>query len=163
MKLYILITLGLLYLLIAGCTETEQDPFNEQLINTELINTYNDIAIQNAIISQHTLFPYHFVKDGAELNELGQRDLDILAAHLIEHPGLLNVRRDNSSDDLYKTRVDFVLGKLKQAGINTERISISDGMPGGTGMPSESVLTILERSDKISTAKTSTTYKSKAK
>ncbi len=136
-----------------GCVETVQrESPDKSLINAEIINTLNDIAMQNAIVSQHTLFPYHFVKNGEKLNQLGQRDLTVLAKHLEENPGNLNIRRNNISKEPYQARVTFVIDKLKEAGVEVERISVSDGMPGGPGMASEKILTILERQEKATAA-----------
>ena len=159
MKLYMIITMGFFCILIVGCSETVEKSQDRHLINSELINSYNDIAVQNAIISQHTLFPYHFVKNGAALNELGQRDFGVLTKYFMKHPGHLNIRRNDSSMDLYQARVNFVLEKLKEAGIDAEQIRISDGMPGGPGMPSERVLLILQEAYKASSTKTSTTFR----
>ena len=123
-------------------------------LSTRLAGT---LALQH---SQHTLFPYHFVKNGAELNELGQRDLSVLTKHFMKHPGKLNIRRNDCSMDIYKARANFVLEKLKEAGIDGEQIRISDGMPGGSGMPSERVLIILQDVYKTPSTKTSTTVRS---
>jgi hypothetical protein len=150
MKLGIVIEAIFCCILTVGCAETVQQQaldkqaLDKSLINSELVNTFNDIAMQNAIISQHTLFPYHFIKNGVELNELGQRDLCILAKHFEENPGHLNVRRNRIPSDLYESRVKLVLERLKEAGIDTERIRVTDDMPGGSGMPSERILIILE-------------------
>jgi len=133
MKLSLVLITGLFCGLLVGCYETvEKSP--ETMVNTTLINSLNDMAMENAIISQHTLFPYHFIENAAELNELGQRDLAIIAKHFIEHPGCLNIRQNNIQADLYEARVRVVRDKLKEAGVNAERINIADGMPGGSGM-----------------------------
>lgn len=158
MKMYMITTVCFFFILMAGCSETVERNQDTHLLNSKLINSYNDIAIQNAIISQHTLFPYHFVKNGAGLNELGNSDLRVLAKHFMKHPGRLNVRRGNISGDLYQARIDFVLERMKEAGIDGEQICISDGMPGGSGMPSEKILTILENTSEVSSVKTSTKF-----
>lgn len=144
MKLYIIMTMALLGILLIGCSETAERSQNRHIINRELINTYNDIAVQNAIISQHTLYPYHFDKNSAELNELGERDLGVLAAHFVKNPGELNVRRNGISADIYKARIEIVLDKLKEAGINVDQMSIANGVPGGPGMLSEKIITVLQ-------------------
>jgi len=156
MKLSLILMTSLFCILMVGCDENvERIP--ERMINTKLVDSLNDIAMKNAIISQHTLYPYHFVEDAAELNKLGQRDLVILAKHFMEHPGCLNIRRNNIAADLYEARVRLVRDKLKEAGVSTERIDISDGMPGGSGMASEKIVTILENEQqKIPRAKTTT-------
>ncbi|MHC4700438.1 MAG: hypothetical protein ACYTFQ_07670, partial [Planctomycetota bacterium] len=130
-----------------------------RLMNSRLITSYNNIAIQNAIISEHTLFPYHFVNNGEELNELGERDLAVLTAHLARSGGHLNIRQLHTPADLYEARVNLVRGRLEEAGIDMARISTSDGMPGGSGMPSERVLVILDQQASQSPVpETSTTY-----
>jgi hypothetical protein len=158
MKLTLITTLVLFCVLAIGCQEEkmEKSP-DERLMNTKLINTYNDIAIQNAIVSEHTVFPYHFVKNGAELNELGQRDVAVLAGHFATNFGYLNIRRNDTPADLYEARVGAVRERLQEAGVDVERISISDGMPGGSGMPSERVLVILEQASTRAATETSTT------
>lgn len=135
-----------------------EKPPDERLMNSKLVNTYNDIAIQNAIISEHTLFPYHFTRNSAELNELGEQDLAVLAAHFANNGGHLNIRQLGAPADLYKARIQVVRAQLKDAGIDMERISISDGMPGGPGMASERVSGILEQESQSAGTKTSTTY-----
>lgn len=157
MKLITILTMSCMCILIAGCAEEVQKGPDKALINAELMNSFNDIAMQNAIISQHTLYPYHFVNNSAKLNELGQRDLDVLTKHFMENPGQLNIRRHDISSDLYDARVNLVLDQLKEAGIATENISVSDGMPGGPGMPTERILIILEDSGKVDTTRKATT------
>jgi hypothetical protein len=145
-------------ILIFGCQEDVQKNSDNSMINKQLVKSYNDIAIQNAIVSQHTLFPYHFVKNGAELNELGRRDLAALTSHFIKHPGHLNIRRHNTTADLYEARVNMVRERLQEKGIDPERISISDGMPGGSGIASERILIILERASEGTSTATSTSF-----
>jgi len=156
MKLSMTIMAILFCFLTFGCQEDMAEGPNNHIINSQLVNTYNDIAIQNAIVSQHTLFPYHFVKNGAELNELGQKDLAALTSHFMKHPGHLNIRKQNTPGNLYDARVNLVRERLQRAGIAMERISISDGMPGGSGMTSERVLVILEQESEGTSTTTST-------
>jgi len=146
MKMIVITTLVLFGALTVGCQEEnmEKSP-DERLMNSKLISTYSDIAIQNAIISEHTLFPYHFTRNGAELNELGQRDLAVLTGHLAKNGGHLNIRQLDVPAELYEARVNLVRERLQEAGIDMERISMSDGMPGGSGMSSEKVLVILKQ------------------
>jgi hypothetical protein len=159
MKLNLITTLVLFCVLTVGCQEEnmEKSP-DERLMNSKLINTYSDIAIQNAIISEHTMFPYHFVKNGAELNGLGQRDLAVLTGHFEKNGGHLNIRQLSVSAELYVARVSLVREKLQEAGIDMGRISTSDGMPGGSGMPSERVIIILQQESKSAGTETSTTF-----
>lgn len=148
MKRIIMITTFLFCMLTFGCQEDVQKKSNNRLINSQIMKSYNDIAIQNAIVSQHTLFPYHFVTNGTELNDLGQRDLAALASHFIKYPGQLNIRQHSTAIDLYEARINMVRKRLIEAGIDKERISISDDMPGGSGIASERLLVILEKKPK---------------
>ena|SRR4030042_4146935 len=163
MKLSMMIMTVLFCILIVGCQENMQKNSNNQQINSQLVKSYNDIAIQNAIVSQHTLFPYHFVTNGAELNELGQRDIAALTSCFIKYPGQLNIRRQNTPADLYEARVNSVRKRLGEAGIDMGRISISDDMPGGSGIASERILVILEKAPKSASSGTSTSFTSGTK
>ena len=119
------------------------------------------MAIENAIITQHTLYPYHFIQNGEELNDLGFRDFGILAGHFLENPGAMNIRQDRSvTDELYERRIEYVNEMLVEAGVDNDRIEIEDGMPGGSGATSERVLFIHDRVRKNPTLSGSTSGKS---
>ena len=144
-----LIFLACSLVLIVGCeVERSQMPTNDKAINTELLNAYNNIQIENAIITQHTLYPYHFGDNSDKLKELGKRDFAVLTKHFSENPGPLNVSRTNVPDSLYKSRLAAVADMLQKAGIDKNRITIEDGLPGGSGMPAESVVKILAKPSK---------------
>jgi hypothetical protein len=135
---------------VSGCQEDARTAADKHM-DTELVRTLNNIGVENAVITQHTLYPYHFVADGERLNELGQRDFAVLARHFVEHPGILNLRRANEiSAALYEARVAYVTGRLKEAGVEPGRVSVSDGTPGGPGMRSEQVVTILQKNTDLS-------------
>lgn len=103
----------------------------------------HEAAIENAIISQHTLFPYHFAPDSGNLNELGNRDLGILARHYLYNSGRLNIRRGSASESLYRERVDNVVATLRSIGVEMATVRVSDGPAGGEGIASEELLHIL--------------------
>ena len=147
MKSNIITSICLGFLLLAGCSEEMQKSQDTHLLNSKLIEAYDDISINNAIVSQHTLYPYHFVNNGAELNELGNNDLRVLIKHFTKNPGKLNIRQGDVSSDIYQARIKTVRKEIAEAGID-EKISISDDMPGGPGMSSEKVLVILENDSK---------------
>jgi hypothetical protein len=159
MKLSIVTIVVLFCILVVGCQENVEKGQDKHFINSQLIKSYNDIAMQNAIISQHTLFPYHFVKNGVELNELGQRDLAVLTSHFIKNAGRLNIRKHNTAADLYEARVKTVLDRLQEAGIDMEQMSVSDDMPGGSGMASEKIIVILEQKQQGTSTGASTTLR----
>jgi hypothetical protein len=104
------------------------------------------------IIRQHTIYPYHFVADSATLNELGQRDVGILAGHYASlpvdrgvPPAALSVRRGDAPPDLYDARVRAVTAELARGGVPSERVRIADAAPGGDGMLSGKIKVILQR------------------
>ncbi|MCL5282305.1 MAG: hypothetical protein M1376_20660 [Planctomycetes bacterium] len=143
MRLWCAGILCLAALLPAGCNEEQKTAdANRKKLDTELVNTVNNLQVENAIVTQHTLYPYHFVTGGAGLNDLGRRDLMVLARHYQENPGALNVRRGETDEALYKARVAQVQKRLKEAGVDVGRMTIADGMPGGPGMPSEAIVTV---------------------
>jgi len=152
MKVKTTILVILFYVLLSGCNENKVQNPDKSLINAQLIQTYNDMALENAIIAQHTLYPYHFIQNGAGLNELGKRDLGILINHFVTSPGFLNIRKSDTPSDLYASRVEFVYQQLQKAGLNTDKINITDEMPGGSGIASETILVILEKEDETTTS-----------
>jgi hypothetical protein len=131
-----------------GCTVREEviepDPLDQSRVNKALVESYSDLAIQNAIIAQHTMYPYHFVADSAQLNGLGQRDLAVLASHFQQNPGQICLAKGQTEALLYQSRAQTIYEKLIQAGIPDQKIKITDGLPGGDGMPSNAVIEILE-------------------
>ena len=104
----------------------------------------SNASLNNAIVSQHTLYPYHFVAGTGELNDLGARDLNVLTDHFLKAGGDLNVRRGGASQAVYDARVKTVLEKLAAAGVQSGAVAVKDGLPGGEGLASESVIVILK-------------------
>jgi hypothetical protein len=135
-----------------GCQSTNPPgphPQQHAAINAATIEALNRSAVDEAIISQHTLYPYHFVRHSAELNELGRRDLHVLLAHYrafaAPHgmPQPLNVRRGDTPSALYEARLATIVRNLADAGLSRDAIEIADGMPGGDGASTDRVITIL--------------------
>jgi len=113
--------------------------------NAWVVDAYRKATLERAIVVQRTLYAYHFEAGGAALNPLGERDLAVLAAHLRTAPGDLAVRRGGVADELYQARLAAVRDGLMQAGVDVGRVTLADAAPGGDGMSSERVHTILER------------------
>ncbi len=136
-------------LCLCGCCAPQKEkvsnPIDQSQVDRAIVGIYSDMAIQNAIIAQHTLYPYHFVNNSANLNTIGERDLSVLIAHFLNNPGKLIVQQGAADDLLYQSRAQLVYEKLLAGGIVQEKINITDGMPGGDGMPSGSVIEILEK------------------
>lgn len=148
MKTHRVIAVYLFLVLLSGCSEDTQTSYDTHELNVGLIEAYSDISINNAIISRHTLFPYHFVDNSAELNELGENDLGVLAKHFVNNPGELNIRQGETPNEIYLARINLVLKKLSDAGVDRNKMVISDDVQGGSGMPSEEVLVILQKDSK---------------
>jgi hypothetical protein len=147
----VILTAGVLMAVLPACTATDPGIEQRHSLNAWLGDCLNDDAVNNAIVAQRTLFPYHFVTDTAKLNELGSRDLAVLAAHFTERSGKLNVRRGTAPEELYVARVATVIDALASRGVASDRVAISDGLAEGEGMASEDVLFILENKEKLRT------------
>ena len=132
--------MSILIAAVAGCHPQVEDRRQQ---NIWLRKSTSDTAINQAIIAQYTLFPYHFISNSPMLNELGRHDLDVLASHFSQYPGDLNVRQGDVATALYEARVATVIDALSDAGVERDRITVVDALPGGEAMTSERVLSIL--------------------
>jgi hypothetical protein len=144
MKRNMMITLSILTVSATACHSTQRYQEARKPFNTWAVGSIRDSAINQAIVTQGTLFPYHFDPHAGTLNELGLHDLGVLAEYHKEHPGNLNLPRGLTSDDLYERRVAAVATILSKSGVSKDRITIVNALPGGEGMPSERVVVILE-------------------
>ena len=132
-------------IVFCGCQEEQAEPtVDTSEVNRKIVDTYSDLMIQNAIVAQHTLYPYHFVNNSAQLNDLGEKDLSVLIQHFQENPGQLVLQQGGVESLLYQSRAQTVYEKLLQGGIPDGKIRINDGMPGGDGIASNAVIEILE-------------------
>jgi hypothetical protein len=133
---------------LGSCSTASTNPELEGRENAWAGEAIRNASLNNAIITQHTLYPYHFAGGSAQLNDLGERDLHVLADHFKKAqpgmPGELNVRRGNASPSLYEARVKFVLESLTAHGVEGGMVAVKDGLPGGDGMASERVIVILK-------------------
>ena len=102
-------------------------------------------SLERAIIAQATLFPYHFEVDGKELNELGRRDVAVLADHLRDHAGVVSVRRGDSTPALHESRLGAVMAALEAAGVAHAQITLRDGLARGEGLSSVRVVEVLKK------------------
>ncbi len=102
-------------------------------------------SLERAILAQSSLFPCHFESGGTGLNELGRRDLGVLAEHLRTHSGSLLIRRGDASAALYQARVQAVLAALAEAGVPQDQLAVHDGLPSGTGLASVRVVEVIKK------------------
>jgi hypothetical protein len=137
-----LVAAALAACLLTACQE-HPSPYASDL-DARLVKEIESPEMAGAVITEHTLYPYHFIADSSALNELGERDMQVLAAHFRGKSGDLNVRRGAASKELYNARIAGVLEQLRRNGVAINRIKIADGLPGGDGMTSERVVKILQ-------------------
>ena len=110
---------------------------NGREADTLFVNSISDTAVNNGIIAQHTLYPYHFMTGSAQLNDLGVRELAVLSDHFKTATGQLNVRKGDTGNELYQARLKTVTSALAAAGVKGENVVVKDGAAGGSGMSSE--------------------------
>jgi hypothetical protein len=138
---------GMLAWMLTSCNETDPGLEQNRELNLWMVNALKSEAVENAVISQRTLYAYHFVDGSDQLNELGRSDLEILAGHYRKAPGALNIRRSGLGDEIYAARVEFVRSFLEDRGVELERMAFADGLPGGSGAPADRVARSLKRDD----------------
>jgi hypothetical protein len=140
--------------LLAGCESTDAGPheaavdtvgtLGEPAANAEMVHMIFDRQSRNAVVTERTLYPYHFVPDGSELTALGVEQLDVLTAALQSQPAdqplYLNIRRGSTPDALYLSRVASVKQALASAGVEGDRVNLLDEVPRGKGIATEQLL-----------------------
>jgi len=147
------VSMGLIGLAV-GCSnkkheEKAKEPEVDQLAADKwFVTSAQDTAVKNGIIAQHTIFPYHFAADSAQLNDLGMKELTILADHFKANAGHLNVKQGDASDELYKARLATINSELRHAGVVPEHVVIADNFAGGEGIRSERVNKALKDEEK---------------
>jgi hypothetical protein len=135
-----------------GCCDPVTQEYNQAADTTphmqppKVLDLYSDLAIQNAIVTQCTIYPYHFAANSAALNTLGRRDLQILISHFVRYPGELTVRRGEEHRDLYQARLGTISSLLGESGVDLDKVRISDGAAGGTGISTSDLIDALARS-----------------
>lgn len=143
----------LLAAVLVGCEGSESSPGPAARSDTDrmIVRSLNDMQVANAVVRQRTLWPYHFHEGSADLNDLGMRDVRILAGHFRRTAGNLNVRQGDATASLYDARVRTVVNALTEASVERRRIRVEDGLPGGRGMPSHQVVSILSEEQESQT------------
>lgn len=150
----VIIGTGLYAVFLAGCANEEAiraDDGPDELAPGAILHSYMEEASANGVLRQMTIYSYHFVSGTARLNQLGSRDVNILARHFRDQPGTLNVLSDDVHVDLYAARMETVRATLIDAGVQPSLIFITDGLPGGDGMRSLEIQTILSDDESRST------------
>jgi hypothetical protein len=136
----------------AGCQKADPDfkpagtvNLSHRSMNEALVQTYSLRHQDDAIIRQHTIYPYHFINNSATLNAVGRREVYVLAHHFRSYPGPLNVNQGDALTPLYQARVKTVVDSMVAAGVPSDRVVVKDELPGGDGLPSDQVVIVLQR------------------
>lgn len=146
----LIVALGLA-MAATGCQEpTARSTEVDRTVNRALVTHYNDAAIDNAIVTQKTLYDYCFVRDSEKLNELGTYNLEVLARHYRDNPGRLSIWKGDTPHDLYRARVTYVRSQLQEKGVDMGKMQIADSMPGGPGEPSDDAIEAYKSDEGIS-------------
>jgi hypothetical protein len=145
-------------MLCAGaCTPTPPAEVDRARIDDRLLEPADrgfatqpmDDQARAAVVRQRTIFEFQFVPGSAALTPVGVRDLGFLAEAMRLEGGAIAVRRGAAGDDLYRARLDSVRRTLSARGIGVDRIALSDGLAGGTGVESGEALVIREQLRKV--------------
>jgi hypothetical protein len=139
-------------LLLCACGVSESQLQRQRSLNTWMIESLKDSAVGAAIVTQRTLYPYHFVAGSHDLTELGQADLAVLAGHFRAHPGTLHLRRGDTVEALYNARRIRVIERLGALGVDVAGVQVVDGLAHGEGADSERVSTMLSQETERSVA-----------
>ncbi len=129
---------------LVGCESLAGNPHEEAEVDRLLAESVFRAQIDQAIVTQNTLYPYHFTQYGYALNPLGLRDLQVLAERYCRNGGVLNVHQGDAPDALYARRVQAVRDALRDLGVPAGNFEIADGLPGGEGLPADDALRALQ-------------------
>lgn len=131
--------LSLMTAINLGCagSKDEQIPVpkvEDDVMNKKVITSSYDAQINAGIRRDRTIYPYHFVTEEADLNDLGRDQIDALTADLTKRPVRVNVPKFDNDEELHEARVAVVRQRLVENGIGEDRIAIQDGLSGGPGL-----------------------------
>lgn len=128
----------LLTTVLAGCCNwCDQSPQWGQISDQRLVASIVDEQAVEAIHRQRAIYAHHFVPGTADLNELGLRDLAILAAKDRERPGTIHVILGEDEESLRSARMNSIREFLKVQGVEVARMNFDEGEPGGDGINAE--------------------------
>lgn len=132
---------------LAGCAadqQTERAQDMDSIPDGSYVALYVQDAIDNAIVREHAVYVHHFRSNAAQLNTIGRRVIETLAQHYGEYGGALSVVQGDANEEIFEARIAAVRDALADAGVDPNRITIGDMAPGGDGIRSEAVLSILD-------------------
>ncbi len=143
-----LFALALTAVAIFGCTGVGRTdtlgPDHHGRANETMIRAAFDASVRQAVVTERTVYPYHFVDQAAELNMLGLSHVQRLATALRATPGTVNLPRGDVSVALYEQRVESLREALRHFDVDADAVEVIDDFPGGRGMPAARVRSGIE-------------------
>src|SRR4051812_41982609 len=100
-----ILTAAAALLAVAGCQHKAADASadrtpDERTLNTLMVQSAYDQNERNAIVTERTIYGHHFRPASAELNDLGLRQVRVLADAYHDDAVHVNVARADASDAL---------------------------------------------------------------
>lgn len=142
------ISVGLGFLLVLGCSDPAQrlnsppqghtDADSQHEMQEHYISM-ND----NALLSEMSMSPVHFVSQSDELNSLGVRRLRRYAELLSIYGGTLHYD-GSESEEMVEGRISRIESFLLAMGLNDTQFSVDHGMAGGEGMRASEAMLVRE-------------------
>ena len=117
----------------ASATALQRDELNR--IDRWAVEAPIAHSVDNAVITQRILYDYHFESGGSRLTVVGRRDALTLARHYRGTEWKLSVRPGSAGPELYAARVKVVRALMQRQGVADGELVITDGPPGGAGLP----------------------------
>jgi hypothetical protein len=137
----------ILMAVVVGCCEDPYVDQNALMLDRATIEAARMEPIDQAIITQHTLYPYHFAEGKDTLMPLGCHDLQVLVDHYRDQGVAMNVQRGGASQELYDARVRTVAKFIADVGVPEGRIQITQGLPDGPGLAGYWVVKIMAKQE----------------
>jgi hypothetical protein len=123
----------------------QDDPLADRRSDLAAVDTTRDTGIRDAILAEHTIYPYHFEEGTALLNSLGERDLAVLADSFRQNnSGVISIRQGDASDELYAQRTQTIKTALTRLGVVADNVKIGDAPAGGETAEGNDVAQILK-------------------
>ncbi|MEC8735054.1 MAG: hypothetical protein VYB77_03505 [Planctomycetota bacterium] len=117
----------------ASATALQRDELNR--IDRWAVEAPLAHSVDNAVITQRILYDYHFEAGGSRLTVVGRRDALTMARHYRGSDWELSVRPGSAGPELYAARVKVVRELMQRQGVADDELAITDGTPGGAGLP----------------------------
>lgn len=90
-----------------------------------------------------TIYPYHFTVGEAELNRLGEEQVDQLTEGGATRSFSVNIPQGNVPAELHQARVKAVRARLVANGIGDDKIAVVDQRPGASGVATSVMMSFM--------------------